>query len=77
MAQALEEGSGGGGGGGGLGLEEFDGLLLRDEAQLDLYDMRAAAVHEEAGASKQARLNGQQGSPAHGARSGCVGCCTS
>ncbi len=40
-SQALEEGAGGAGGA--LGLAQFRELLLRGEAQLDLYDVRAAA----------------------------------
>ena len=72
MSQALEEG--GAGGVEDLGFEQFESLLLRDEAQLDLYEMRAA-VHDASGAGRPPRVNGQQGSPADGARPGCMGCC--
>lgn len=75
VAQALEEGSAGGAGG--LGFEQFASLLQRDEAQLDLYEDMRAAARDEARAGEQARLDGRQGSPAHAARSGCMGCCAS
>ena len=75
VAQALEEG--GAGAAGGLSCELFAGLLLREEAQLDLYEDMRAAARDEAGAGKQAPLDGRPGSPAQGARSGCMGCCTS
>ncbi len=41
-SQALEEGAGGADGA--LSLAQFRELLLRGDAQLDLYDVRAAAA---------------------------------
>ena len=78
VAQALEEGDAGGAGG--LSCEAFAGLLLREEAQLDLYEDLRAAPRDASGAGKQGfglGLDGRQESPVAGARSGCMGCCTS
>lgn len=72
VGQALEEGAGSDSGS--LTFEQFEALLLHGEAQLELYDMRAA-TSEAAEAAGQTGLGSGLGSAGTGP--GCMGCCLS
>ena len=72
MSQALEEGAGTERGC--LSLEQFQALLLRGDAQLELYDVRSATAEPAADAG--ARMEPSKAPAAGRGTGGCTACCS-